>query len=485
MLTLSPESLTNDSGDAPAAAAPTCTPGHRSVAIIGAGFSGSLLALHLLETGPPDLRILLIERTPGFGPGLAFGGRDPEHLLNVRVGNMSAYPGRPRHLLDWLAGHGGGPVDPAAFITRETYGRYLTSMLRRVIEGSDGAQRLMLVPDEAVSLERIAGRLRLTVAMGQVFDIDAAVLAVGNPAPAPLPGIGFENLATDLYAADPWAPAALDNLDPAAGVLLLGTGLTMVDVATSLEARGHRGPIVAISRRGLTPRRHGGAAPITSSGAGVPQGSLSQLLHRVRRQSAAVGWREAVDALRPATQAIWRRASLAERRRFLRHLRPWWDVHRHRMAPAVAERIEAMRREWRLTVAAGRILKVEPDGEGAKVTWRPRGGEHAQSLTVGRIINCTGPAGDPSGVASPLIRGLIERGEARVDPLRIGLEVDAHGRAIQADGSPNPQLFAVGPITKGSFWEIVAVPDIRNQVADLAVRLGGQLIDRPADARRA
>jgi uncharacterized NAD(P)/FAD-binding protein YdhS len=204
----------------------------------------------------------------------------------------------------------------------------------------------------------------------------------------------------------------------------------------------------------------------------------------VRRQAEAIGWREAVDPLRPSTQAIWRRASLAERQRFLRHLRPWWDVHRHRMAPAVADKIEAMRREWRLTVAAGRILKVERDGDGVRVAWRPRGGKHVQWLDVGRIINCTGPAGDPTSVDSPLIRGLVERGEARIDPMLIGLDVDAHSRAIQGDGAPNPELFAVGPITKGSFWEIVAVPDIRSQVADLAVRLGGQLIDRAAEVRR-
>jgi len=439
--------------------------------------------LHLLETGPPDLRILLVERRPGFGPGLAFGGDHTEHLLNVRVGNMSAYPGRPRHLLDWLGRQAGGASDPAAFITRETYGRYLTSLLRGAIEAPDGAQRLLLVHDEAVDLERVAGRLRLTMAMGNAFVVDATVLAVGNLPPAPLPGAGFESLSGDRYAADPWAPAALKGLERAAGVLLLGTGLTMVDVAVSLEARGHKGPIVAISRRGLTPRRHSGA-PTASGAAGLPQEPLSQLLHRVRRQAGAIGWREAVDALRPVTQAIWRRASQAERERFLRHLRPWWDVHRHRMAPAVADKIEAMRREWRLTVAAGRILKVERDGDGVRVAWRPRGGKHVQWLDVARIINCTGPAGDPTSVDSPLIRGLVERGEARIDPLRIGLEVDAHSRAIQRDGEPNPDLFAVGPITKGSFWEIVAVPDIRSQVADLAVRLGGQLIDRAAEVRR-
>lgn len=457
-----------------------------AVAIVGAGFSGTLLALHLLEVGPPDLRILLVERTPGFGPGLAYAAHNPLHLLNVRVGNMSAWPDRPRHLEQWLAGEGGGEgADPAAFITRGTYGRYLASMLRAAVGGAEGARRLVLVPDEVVGLERRPGGLRLSLAMGRTLDVDAAVLAVGNLPPAPAPGVAAVGLPAEVYAPDPWAADALDGLDEAAPILLLGTGLTMVDVSLALDARGHRGPILALSRRGLAPHRHSGFFPIPAGEATATAMPLSQRLRRLRRRADEIGWRSAVDELRPAAQAIWRAADMAQRKRFLRHLRPWWDIHRHRMAPVVADRIDALRGERRLVLAAGRIVDVRPGGAGAIVTWRPRGERRLERVEVARIVNCTGPAGDPTQTGDPLLRRLLDQGRARVDRLGLGLDVDAQGRLIDAEGQADPRLYAVGPITKGAAWEIIAVPDIRNQVAEMAARLGPLLARGAPNARRA
>jgi uncharacterized NAD(P)/FAD-binding protein YdhS len=447
-----------------------------AVAIVGAGFSGSMLALHLLKAGPPDLRITLVERTPGFGRGLAFGTHNPRHLLNVRVGNMSAFPDDPQHLERWLSTHARDEAaDPAAFISRGTYGRYLASLLQNAVRKADGARRLILAHDEAVDLQRRQDGLRLTLAMGNTLDLDVVVLAIGNSPPGPPAGVALESLPSGVYVPDPWAKAALHGLDKAAPVLLIGTGLTMVDIAVTLEACGHEGPVLAVSRRGLTPRTHSGFATIPKATAAIGELALSRLLRQVRRRAAAVGWREAIDEVRPATQAIWRRADLAQRRRFLRHLRPWWDVHRHRMAPAVADRIAAMRRDGRLAIAAGRILRAEPDEPGASVIWRPRGSADEEIVRVGRIINCTGYGGDPARAGNPLIRSLIESGEARADPLALGLDVDENCQVVDANGRVDARLRAIGPITRGSLWEIWAVPDIRNQVAGLAADLGAQL----------
>jgi uncharacterized NAD(P)/FAD-binding protein YdhS len=450
------------------------------VAIVGAGFSGSLLALHLLDAGPPDLRILLIERAARFGRGLAYAADNPRHLLNVRVANMSAWPDRPRHLEQWLARRGVGEADgPADFITRGVYGQYIASMLRAALARPDGAHRLVLVQDEATRLDRRGRRLGLTFAMGRRLEVDALVLAIGNPPPASLPGLGLEALPARLYAPDPWAAGALDDLDETARVILLGTGLTMVDVALSLEARGAGRSILAISRRGLAPRRHAGAMQVACDAAAAPTTSLSQLLRHVRARARVVGWRQAVDELRPVTQALWRGASLDQRRRFLRHLRPWWDVHRHRMAPAVADRMEAMRKDGRLTVAAGQVLAVEAAGEAALVTWRRRGEAGRRAAPADRIINCTGPGGDPARSDERLLADLIRSGAARADVLGLGLDVDGEGRLIGAAGEVDRRLHAVGPSTRGACWEIIAVPDIRNQVADLARRLGRQLAEAP------
>jgi uncharacterized NAD(P)/FAD-binding protein YdhS len=441
-----------------------------SVAIIGGGFSGLLLALQLVRKGPPDLTVVLIERTPGFGLGVAYATDNPEHLLNVRVGNMSPFPDQPRGLRDWLEQESGERVDDGAFASRASYGRYLRTLLAEAIGGPDGAARLRLAPDEAVDLAERDGKMIITLAMGLKIEARTAVLAVGAMGTA-APGPGLETLGPSLYAGDPWAPAALDDLPDDAPVLLLGSGLTMVDVALSLARRGHNGPVLALSRRGLAPRSHAGGWNAHHPAMAVPQLRLSQRLKWVRRRADEIGWRAAIDALRPHTQTFWAEASVAEQRRFLRHLRPWWDVHRHRMAPPVAARIEAMRESGRLTIAAGRLIGAAPVDDQAQVTWRARGEDRETRGRFGRVINCTGWGGNLRGAHASLIRALIERGEARVDCLGLGLDVDGHGRLQTRDGPPHPGLFALGPITRGAFWESVAVPDIRNQAAALADRL--------------
>jgi uncharacterized NAD(P)/FAD-binding protein YdhS len=446
----------------------------RSVAIVGAGFSGALMALSLLEIGPPDLEISLIERGVGFGRGLAYGTPNPRHLLNVRVGNMSAWPDEPGHLAEWLAEEGGHPVAGDAFISRGTYGRYIASLVQRAISRPDGARRLVLEHDEAVAVRELDGGLRLSLAMGRDLDVDAVVLATGHLPPDTPANVGLGDLPSSLYANDPWAEGALAGLADREPVLILGAGLTAVDVALALDAQGHKGHILAISRRGLAPRRHEGP-PCAVAGSPPDGARISQRLRAARARARQIGWRGAVDELRPVTQEIWREADLETRRRFLRHLQPWWDVHRHRLAPAVADWVDLQRLSGRLELVAGRLTRVEARDGGVRVSWRPRGEADLATADVARVINCTGPGGDLSRAASPVLQSLIETGLVRADPLGLGLDVDAECRLIDARGRPNDRIYAVGPITRGAFWEIMAVPDIRNQVAALARRLARRL----------
>ncbi|MBV9508974.1 MAG: FAD/NAD(P)-binding protein, partial [Caulobacteraceae bacterium] len=404
-------------------------PGRPAVAVIGAGFSGSLAALHLLNQGPHDLTILLIERGGGFGRGLAYGACEREHLLNVRAGNMSAFPDQPRHAVEWLSAHE-GPVGASGFATREAYGRYLAALLLGEVRRPRGAGRLILVHDQAVSVRPERDGLLVEMAMGNRHAVTAAVLATGHMPPGPPAGDGWDGLPPGLYIGDPWAPEALAGLEATAPVLLLGTGLTMVDVTLSLQALDHRGAVTAISRRGLLPRTHDLAAPVQPEEVWPPSTKLSSMVRWVRARAAERGWRSAVDDLRPTSQSLWRAADLGTRRRFLRHLRPWWDVHRHRMAPQIAGKLAALRSVGRLVTVAGEIRRVDPDAGEAVVRWRPRGG-HANSLTrVRRIINCTGPGAGPAQAASPLIRDLLDRGGARIDPLGLGLDVDEACRIL-------------------------------------------------------
>lgn len=191
----------------------------------------------------------------------------------------------------------------------------------------------------------------------------------------------------------------------------------------------------------------------------------------MRARSRTIGWRTAIDEIRPYTEGLWIAAGLDERRRFLRHLRAWWDVHRHRIAPQVAGRIATMRAAERLDIVAGTLVDVVACGDGAHIRYRPRGQDRLQALTVRRIINASGPQGDLRLTGEPLLQHLVARGLIRPDPLHLGIDVTQQAEVISASGEPQPTLLAVGPMTRGTFWEIVAVPDIRRQTWAVARKL--------------
>jgi uncharacterized NAD(P)/FAD-binding protein YdhS len=263
-------------------------------------------------------------------------------------------------------------------------------------------------------------------------------------------------------------PGATDGLREGDRVLLIGTGLTMVDMALLLDARGFAGRTVALSRRGLVPHAHRDEPPATDKRAQAPTNLDSRLVQEVRRRAARIGWRHAVDELRPFSQRLWSSAGTAERRRFIRHLRPWWDVHRHRIAPQVSERIQSLITEGRLQVAAAKLAGSEAQGGAVAVRWRPRGHSGMEQAVFTRIINCTGPEGDLPRSREPLLQRLLARAAIRPGPIGLGVDADEGNRLLAADGTPNPRLYAVGPPTRGLLWEIVAVPDIRGQVAQVA-----------------
>jgi uncharacterized NAD(P)/FAD-binding protein YdhS len=437
--------------------------------ILGGGFSGTLLAMNLLRYG--SLRVTIVEkRADRLGRGLAYGAAQEGHILNVRAANMSALPDQPHHFVEWLEQEALGRE--SSFATRRDYGAYLSALLREV---SDQAQdRLTVLTDEAVDLIRTDKGVRVMLRAGGPVDADIAALAPGNLPPHDL--AAFAGIDSDAYINDPWAADIATGLQSSDSILLLGSGLTAVDCALSLDNAGFRGSVIALSRRGLAPHDHHPALPRSGPHAARkerPTGGLSHLVRQVRRRSATIGWRNAVDELRPFIQDMWRAASAQERSRFLRHLRPYWDVHRHRIAPQVADRLGRMRAEGRLSVRAGKVVKATPDAQSLRIDLRARGAQAIETLHVARVINCTGPLGDLRRTRDPLLQRLADRGDIRCDPLSIGIDVDRQCRAIAGDGTAQQRLFVVGPMTRGAHWEIVAVPDIRRQVWALAREITG------------
>ncbi len=455
-----------------------------TVAIVGAGFTGTLLALHLLRHCPPPTRVVLIERTARFGGGQAYSTGNASHLLNVPAGRMSAFHDSPLDFLDWLRAQpaglqGDAPSTAGCFVSRSAYGAYVRDLLKRELRRDGPGNRLTLVRGEATGLAAGAGPLRLALDRGRTVEAGIVVLAVGNlpPEPPPLADPGFYD--GPLYRPDPWAPEALGGLDPDAPLLLIGTGLTMVDTVVSLLDCGHRGPIHALSRRGLLPQRHGSAPGVASGTVPVEAPALPTrlvpLLRSVRqaaRRAGPQGWHGVIDGLRPFTVDLWHALPVEDRLRFLRHLRRWWDVHRHRMAPSVAERVAAAREAGQLRVHAGRLRAlVALAGGEAEATYLARGDGRAERVLAARVINCAGPAADYGRVQHPLLRSLLRDGLVRPDALRLGLDVTGSCAVLDRGGAISRRLFAAGPATRGAFWEITAVPDIRRQCEALAMHI--------------
>jgi uncharacterized NAD(P)/FAD-binding protein YdhS len=455
-----------------------------SIAVIGGGFTGSLLAIHLLRKAPPGTRVHLLDRSGRFGSGLAYGTQHAGHLFNAPAGRMSAFADRPRNFLNWLGRRsdqvlaGVVPVE-GAFVPRHLYGAYLRDLLLDALCGA-APDTLVLRHDDVVALDEEGARLTLHLASGERLPVDAAVVAGGNFPAVPVLSTDAAFRRSRRWRPDPWANDALRGLDPTAPVLLIGTGLTMVDSTVSLLAQGHVGPIHALSRHGLLPLAHAAvpaAVPPPPHGLPTTLRALTRLLRQQAHRAVAEGkpWQSVVDALRPVTQELWQTMPLEDRARFLRHVRPWWDVHRHRMAPAVATQIEGALARRQLRVHAGRVIGCKLAGEGVDVQFRPRGGGDPVALHIARVVNCCGLAPDITKVADPLLQSLLGGGIARPDPLRLGLDVTSKGALRDRDGMASERLFAVGTLTRGVFWEVTAVPDLRHRCEAVARHLGLQL----------
>ncbi len=435
------------------------------VLVVGGGASGVLLATQLLRKGAGRVAVRVVEKGEALGCGLAYATRDPAHLLNTRVANMSAFPQMPDHFLDWLRAREPALASPQGFVPRATYGRYMRSLL----EGWEG-DGFACLRDECVALEVRPDGVAARLAVGGAVGADLAVLATGHAMPRPRAGAA----GADPLLSQPWD----EEVPPRdAAVLIVGSGLTMVDQVLSLLADGHEGPITAVSRRGLLPQVHAPTNPSCWRADELPRAAegVAGLMRWVRaevrtREREGGDWRDVVDGLRPHLQAIWRGLPPAARRSFLRHASAHWEVHRHRMPPSSHRRLALAQAEGRLRLVRARFEGAErAEGRLRARLAGPDGA--ASSLLVDRIVDGRGIRRDPEAHATPLVADLLARGFARIDPLRIGLDVAPDCAVLGRDGAPARRLFALGPASRAAFWEITAIPDIRAQAQRLAERL--------------
>lgn len=458
------------------------------VAIVGGGFSGATVAWHLLRMRPDLARVVVIEPKADLGRGLAYDADDPSWRINVPAAKMSLDPGAPTHFDDWLTASGRLEGDPDArrpdgsnFPARAVFGAYMAEHLRRL------GGRVVHVEALAQTISPAASGHDIVCSNGDLVRARIVVLAVCHSPPAP-PALLAEAFAGDPgFIANPWAPAALDVIGVDDRVLIVGSGLTMADIVASLDRRGHRGPITVVSRRGLSSRGHP-PRPVEPYGdfASDPAKTVRELVRRVRRtiaEGAARGesWHGALDQVRAQGFAIWRALPFIERRRLLRHIRPFWDVHRFRIAPQIEAILDRRIAEGSLTLLAASLRGARRDGQMKLVALRGRNGEE-ETRAFDAVIAATGPAHGRVFADNPLLADLQRKGLARPDPLRLGVDVDLETRAIGADGAVSGDMFVAGPLARGTFGELMGLMDVTVYAAKVAAAVAARL--GPAAAER-
>jgi uncharacterized NAD(P)/FAD-binding protein YdhS len=464
------------------------------IAIVGAGFSGAATVIQLLRRhGHEPLSVTLINRHPELGRGVAYGTHSPSHLLNVPAARMSLFPDDEADFLRFAQARDAS-VNGGSFVPRRPYGEYLAVRLQEAVAAAKTAHFTALTAEATDLRPTATGHIRIELAGGGALEVDQVVIASGNypPADPRLADMSFYQHAR--YVRDPWGKGALDAVERQKPVLLIGSGLTMMDVALELERRGLASRLHAISRRGLLPlahRPHGSGTLEPSVVVDIlrkGQPSVRRWLRALRLSAAAlaendIDWRDMLAALRPVTAELWQSLDLPERKRFLRHLQPYWDSHRHRTAPQAYSALQKLLREGRLTVQAGRLLHLDTAADDkVQVSWRPRHAARPQSLEVGTVINCTGPSARVEHSGDPLVSSLLKQGSMVPDALGLGVQVDEGGALLDHAGHASDRLFYTGPLLKARDWECTAVPELRVAAVKLADRLMASLPKQAAQS---
>jgi uncharacterized NAD(P)/FAD-binding protein YdhS len=446
------------------------------IAIIGAGVSGRLLALNLRRQASAGVSIQMIDRREQRYMGPAYSDDADYLLLNVPAGRMGAFVDDPEHFLKW-AQCKGIRADAFQFLPRGLYRNYVLDLFQNLQRSQADGPRFEHLRGNVSDVEAGSDGATIHVEGAASLAADKVVLALGNFLPRDPPIRCRSALTSGRYVRNPWSPDVLARVSHNDAVILIGTGQTTIDLALALDRRGHKGRLVAISRRGLLPLAHRGFESYPSFFAEI-EGATSLLnifrvvrRHFARAESIGIDARAVIDSLRPDTQTLWMHLPVVEKRRFMRHLFRYWEIIRSRIPPENEAFVQAMRASGRLDVVAGRICDLVDVGEAIEVHYTPR---HDRRIVVERarvVINCIGPETDYDRVDDPLVKRLVARGLARPGPANIGFDVLPHGLVIGRDGVPSRVLHTLGSSMRGVLWEVLAVPDIRLQAELLARHL--------------
>lgn len=461
--------------------------------VVGGGFTGTILVIHLLRATGRPLDIVVVEPAEELGRGIAYSTPDPAHRINVPSDRMGIAQDDPGEATRWFFEHGILPDRGSAdgqghfYVPRRAYGAYVGDVLRRTLAEAGPRATFRHLRRSAAAVARGEGDWSVELDDGSRLAADVVALCFGHAVPHLPCSLPDEVRRHPKLVRDPWDRTALAAIEPRDAVLIVGTGLSMADVVLGLRAKGHTGPITAVSRRGLLSRPQGlfigdidflaGEAPPTTA-----LGLLRLARRRVREADPGLGWQPIADALRSGLPVIWGALPAGEKARVLRRLLPFWDVHRFRIAPQVHEALARDTETGGFRVERGGLDGLARDGDRLIVSLtRPAGERDTRAFDA--VVLCTGPEKDLRN--NRLVASLLGSGLARLDDTGLGIAVDARSRVLDRDGRATPTLLAFGPMTRGTFGEMTGAPDITRHMSHLAARMLDGIEAEPSQRREA
>jgi uncharacterized NAD(P)/FAD-binding protein YdhS len=441
-----------------------------TVCVVGGGFTGAAASIACLARIDRPFRLVVVEPSASLGRGVAYGAHHPLHLLNVRTRDLSVRAGQPGDFLNWAfrqldqGENHAGLHDGLAhtFLPRQLFGEYVRERFFEAVEGR-GDVELKIVNAVATSCAKEGNRFTLRFDRAEKLQADVVLLATAYGLPS----------STPTGALAPFDALPPERINRAGNMVIIGSGLTMVDVLLGARRDGFQGKVTVISKHGQLPRPHASKGVVPRESGLSRSKRLSSLTTAVAIACAAAEahrtpWQAVINSVRSSLQDIWQGLPVEEQARFLRHVRPLWDAHRHRLPLEVHGRLQAEFNEGRAVLLRGQVTKAERDGEGFRLVLRRRGSKETETVAADLAFDCTGYRPD---LASPLIQSLVAQGAVREDAHRLGLAVEPNGRVLSKNGPPTRGLFALGPLCQGSLWEITAVPEIVRQCDEAATSL--------------
>ncbi len=444
----------------------------KTIVIIGGGWSGTLTAIQLLENSK-NISVKIVNSGQPFGLGIAFSTTDSEHLLNVPAGRMSAFPNKQNHFVDWLIANNYSDNNlQDQFVPRIIYGKYILELFNYYKSNP----QLKLIDAKATNIEKNGINYTISLSNSSKLIADKIVLALGNFIPSSPKSNTPEFFESPYYFQNPWNEDYLKNIPLNQNILLIGTGLTMVDSVLSIKKTVFTGKIFVVSPKGYTPAPHGKSDNYPDFYSEIKDRSMLEIFSTVRKhfkiaESKNISWRAVVDSLRPHVQKIWVELSDKGKQQFISHIRHVWGVARHRLPVVTHQEIFNLKESGQLEIIGGRLLDMQVINESTIVSVRLRKSSEIRKLTVGRVINCTGPQTNYIELKDELVVNLLIGKIIFASDLKMGIQTTLTGRVLQEGSKPSNDIFAIGSLLRGVLWETTAVPEIRIQAESIAKQI--------------